>query len=209
MPKFLQFNEVVDPTRKTKVFAVVNWEGSILAWISFYPAWRKYCSHIKAENGVVTLDALCHREIADFCEDQTKLWRETLSAVSETIMILSFQEQCRAWVVEAFGEAYADSVLDRNHRFLEEALELVQACGCSQEDAHKLVDYVFGRPLGEKSQEAGGVMLTLAALCSVQNVNMELAGEIELNRARQPAVLEKIRAKQKAKPKFGPLPGQV
>ena len=40
------------------------------------------------------------------------------------------------------------------HRFLEEALELVQACGATASEAHQLVDYVYGRPVGEPAQEA-------------------------------------------------------
>jgi hypothetical protein len=65
------------------------------------------------------------------------------------------------------------------------------------------VDYTFDRPVGDKFQEVGGVMLTLAALCCAQNIFMDIAGNTELDRVWDN--LEKIRAKQKAKPKFGPL----
>lgn len=95
--------------------------------------------------------------------------------------------------------------MERNHRFLEEALELVQACDTTQEDAHRLVDYVFSRPVGERLQEVGGVMVTLALLCNAQCLSMEQGGEIELTRVLDPMIMDKIRAKQKAKPKFGPL----
>ena len=78
-----------------------------------------------------------------------------------SIKTKTYQIQVRDWLYACFGEDVATNKLERNHRFLEEALELVQACGATQEDAHKLVDYTFNRPIGEKFQEVGGVMITL------------------------------------------------
>jgi len=106
-----------------------------------------------------------------------------------------------------FGpEISADSV-ERNHRFLEESIELIQANGCTQTEAHQLVDYVFSRPVGELHQEIGGVMVTLAALCLAIGENMHEAGEIELTRIW--TKVEQIRAKQAAKPTFSPLPQTI
>ncbi|MEP3668952.1 MAG: hypothetical protein ABJN42_19690, partial [Roseibium sp.] len=93
---------------------------------------------------------------------------------------------------------------ERNHRFLEEALELVQALGCSRSEAHQLVDYTFNRDIGEPSQEVGGVMVTLAAVCGAYGLDMMANGETEL--ARVWTKVEKIRKKQAAKPKHSPLP---
>ena len=112
----------------------------------------------------------------------------------------SFQEQVRPWLLNCFGEEAANNVIERNHRFLEEALELVQSCGCRVADAHKLVDYVYGRPVGMKYQEVGGVMVTLAALCLAQNMDMHKCGDIELSRIC--TKVDEIRAKQAQKPKF-------
>ena len=114
------------------------------------------------------------------------------------------QPRVAAWVRACFGETIAMDAVERNHRFLEEALELAQACGCSQSEAHQLVDYVYGRPVGERAQEVGGVMLTLAALCAAQGLDMHGAAELELKRVW--AKLPQIRAKQAAKPKLYPLP---
>lgn len=116
-----------------------------------------------------------------------------------------FQARVEPWLLACFGEEIAADAIERNHRFLEEALELVQACGCTQSEAHQLVDDVFGRPVGEVQQEAGGVMVTLAALCRAQGISMHEAGETEL--ARIWTKVEAIRAKQAAKPKHSPLPG--
>ena len=100
--------------------------------------------------------------------------------------------------------AYGDDGTERNHRFLEEALELVQSLGCTQSEAHQLVGYVYGRPVGEPVQELGGVMVTLAALASCHDMDFEEAGETEL--ARVWSKIDVIRAKQLAKPKHSPLP---
>lgn len=115
-----------------------------------------------------------------------------------------FQARVQPWMLECFGAEIATDAQERNHRFLEEALELVQACGATASEAHQLVDYVYGRPVGEKTQEAGGVMVTLAALCLAQGLDMHAAGETEL--ARIWTKVEQIRAKQAAKPKHSPLP---
>lgn len=119
----------------------------------------------------------------------------------------TFQHRVRPWLMECFGATIAGDKVERNHRFLEEAIELVQACGCTADESHKLVDYVYGRPVGEKSQEVGGVMVTLAALCLAQGLDMHKAGEIELSRITEPAMVERIREKQKRKPAMSPLPG--
>ncbi|WP_414451264.1 DUF551 domain-containing protein [Burkholderia sp. 22PA0099] len=117
-----------------------------------------------------------------------------------------FQARVQPWMLECFGPAIAADRIERNHRFLEEALELVQALGCTAREAHQLVDYTFGRPVGEASQEVGGVMVTLAAVCLANTLDMHAAGETELARISAPAMVEKIRAKQAAKPKHSPLP---
>ncbi len=114
-----------------------------------------------------------------------------------------FQNNVQPWMLACFGEKIAGDVVERNHRFFEEATELVQACGMSCEDAHQLVDYTYGRPIGEKSQEVGGVMVTLAALCLAQKIDMHDAAETEL--ARIWTKVDVIRAKQASKPQFGPL----
>jgi hypothetical protein len=116
----------------------------------------------------------------------------------------NFQRRVDAWIRQCFGDQIRDDKMERNHRLLEEALETVQTGGCTASEAHQLVDYVFGRPVGEKAQEVGGVMNTLAAWCNAHGVDLESAAEAELDRCW--ANIEKIRAKQAAKPKHSPLP---
>lgn len=156
------------------------------------PEWIGPASHWQANAPVVGLD--CVRAAV----------KAALSHQAKTTHD-SFQQRVEPWLLACFGEQIAADTIERNHRFLEEALELVQACGCTQSEAHQLVDYVFGRPVGEVQQEAGGVMVTLAALCRSQGISMHEAGETEL--ARIWTKVEAIRAKQAAKPKHSPLPG--
>lgn len=118
--------------------------------------------------------------------------------------LTSYQQRVEEWLTACFPLSVRSDRGERTHRFLEEALELAQANGCSQADAVALVHYVFGRPKGEPTQEVGGVMVTLASLCSATGIHMGEAGDVEL--ARNWDRIEAIRAKQQAKPHGSPLP---
>lgn len=139
-------------------------------------------------------------------------WREELATaagvhqphVISPALPVPFQYRVQPWMMATFGTEIAADTAERNHRFLEESLELVQACGCTASEAHQLVDYVFNRPVGDPAQEVGGVMVTLAALCLAQGQDMHDAGETEL--ARIWTKVEAIRAKQADKPRHSPLP---
>lgn len=116
-----------------------------------------------------------------------------------------FQMRVHSFVLTCFGGEIAYDMKERGHRFLEESIELYQAVGCTKEDAHTLVDYVFNRPTGEASNEVGGVMVTLAALCNAANIDHKTEAETELTRIW--GIIEKIRAKHQSKPMASPLPG--
>lgn len=64
----------------------------------------------------------------------------------------SFQHRVWQWVVACFPTSAHLNVQERNHRFLEEALELAQANSCTKAEALELVEYVFGRPKGDVRQ---------------------------------------------------------
>lgn len=116
-----------------------------------------------------------------------------------------FQSKVAEWVVACFGEAIAMNKVERNFRFLEEALELVQSNGCNKIDALALVDYVYSRPVGEIKEECGGVMVTLASLAKACEISMDECGDTELTRVW--GKMEQIRAKQATKKIVaGPLP---
>lgn len=117
----------------------------------------------------------------------------------------SFQARVLAWGGATFGSESVRDPVERNHRFLEESLELVQSLGCTASEAHQLVEYVYGRPVGDPVQEFGGVAVTLALLGFAAGCNVDSCGEVELRRIW--GKVSAIRAKQAAKPKHGPLPG--
>ena len=121
-------------------------------------------------------------------------------------MGMFFQGRVAKWMSACFGPEISADRQERNHRFLEEALELVQACGATRHEALALVDYVYGRPKGEPAQEVGGVLVTLAAHCQAHGIDMGGAGETEL--ARVWTKVEQIRAKQATKPRNSPLPAE-
>lgn len=120
---------------------------------------------------------------------------------------LPFQKRVVEWLMACFSMEVCRDGIERNHRFLEEAIELVQSLDCTRSEAHQLVDYVFDRPVGEPMQELGGTLVTLTALANCHDMDMMQAGEIEL--ARVWTKIDKIRAKQAAKPKHSPLPQHV
>lgn len=138
----------------------------------------------------------------------TNRMRELRASRAEQPQVIdAFQHRVQPWLNMCFGSEIASDKTERNNRFLEEAVELVQACGATRADAHQLVDYVFDRPVGEPGQEVGGVMMTLAALCLAQGMDMHSEGDRELLRVWDK--IDTIRAKQAAKPKNSPLPVHV
>ena len=110
-----------------------------------------------------------------------------------------FQKTVTDWLKTTFSQEVIDNVDERSFRFIEEAVELVQSANMSREDVHRLVDYVYDRPAGELPQEIGGVMVSLAALCHTHGRDLSTDATTEILRCWQN--VEKIRAKQAAKPK--------
>jgi len=118
----------------------------------------------------------------------------------------TFQDRVRPWMLQCFGAEISADMSERCHRLFEESGEACQSKGMTRSEAHQLVDYTWDRPIGEPSQEVGGVMVTLAAFCLAAGIDMHAAGETELARISVPETVAKIRAKQAAKPKYSPLP---
>lgn len=109
----------------------------------------------------------------------------------------NYQSRVMDWIRECFGPIESSMRVERNHRFLEEALELVQSLGCSEEEAGQLLNHVYSRPIGEPIQELGGVMVTLAALSGVNQMSMVEGGEEELKRVWKK--IDQIKDNQKEK----------
>ncbi|GBO89174.1 hypothetical protein [Marinobacter salsuginis] len=115
----------------------------------------------------------------------------------------SFQDRVAPWMQECFGPEISADMVERCDRYLEESLELVQSVGYTRERADMLSNYVFSRPLGEPTQEVGGVRVTLAALCLAAGIDQDECADAEL--ARIWTKIPQIREKQRTKPKASPL----
>lgn len=125
------------------------------------------------------------------------LFREELESVRANHLPL--QARSVTWATAAFG---IDDVMDRKLRalrFIEEAVELVQAGELSSDDVLKIVKMVYSKPPGEIRQEVGGVMVTLAVFCHALGVNMNLAGIREVERCWDK--IGQIRTKNLFKPR--------
>lgn len=187
------------PKDGTEILAVNGTRVRIVEWDKEDPDYKHKCWRIVESN---TNDFGIY---SDLYEPTHWMPLPALESAAE-VPVRTFQERVAPWMQECFGAEISADKTERNHRFLEEALELVQACGCTQLEAQQLVDYVFKRATGEPSQEVGGVMVTLAALCLANEMDMHSAGETEL--ARIWTKIEQIRAKQAAKPRNSPLPAR-
>jgi predicted transcriptional regulator len=114
---------------------------------------------------------------------------------------MSFQTRCFKWAVKCLSREVINNKSERGYRFIEESLELVQAVGMTKEQVLAVVDYTYSRPIGELSQEVGGVMVTLTVLCEVFGIDSFDEGERELTRIDTEKLIAVIRSKQQSKPK--------
>lgn len=92
------------------------------------------------------------------------------------------QGQVHRWCIAAFGDDHAKSIEQRGIRLAEEAIEAAQASGCQKDMLHRLVDHIYGRPVGKLHQELGGVGVTLLALAQAAGVDAETAEVREVDR---------------------------
>jgi hypothetical protein len=119
---------------------------------------------------------------------------------SGEISALTYQTRVKQWLDSCFSQEVISDKAERNRRFIEEAIELVQACEMPKEAIHAMVEHIYSRPVGEKAQEVGGVEVSLSALCTAHGIDTDHARETELTRCF--ANIPEIRAKQLLKPKF-------
>ena len=153
-------------------------------------------------------------------ENASEQFRENVSVNGATIHILhaeelrtlvkyakahgteSFQNRATKWAQRCFGARLVADAQERNFRFAEEAIELVQACGMTRFEVERALNYVYGRPVGEKRQEVGGVYTTFALLCHAHGIDMVAEGERDLMEIDNPEATERIRIKRDKKPSF-------
>jgi len=112
---------------------------------------------------------------------------------------MSRQSLVAAWSRRVLGDKAAFDVRERALRVLEEAIELAQACGVDVEAAHKLVDYVFARPVGNTAQEIAGLFVTAYSCAAAIGVEADAVFSEEWERIQRPEVIRKIQRRQHEK----------
>ena len=114
------------------------------------------------------------------------------------------QEVVRKWICSTMDTETFLSTKERAQRFLEEAIELVQATGdLTKEDIQHQLDTTWARPVGTLSNEVGGTAVCLFALC--ENLGLDFYEELnrEITRVYQPHVIEKVRKRWREKASNG------
>ena len=108
------------------------------------------------------------------------------------------QARVNTWVQATFGRSQAGELPERALRVVEEAIELAQALGVPEGQAHRMVCRVFDRPAGEPGRELGGLGVTLLACAAALGMQADQEEDIEVERVLAiPA--EEMRARHAAK----------
>lgn len=86
------------------------------------------------------------------------------------------------WCGRTFGSESQRDRKKRALRFLEEAIELYQAEGCSLEQGQALMAHVLARPADQPQQEVGGVSVTLLSYCEAAGLSAHECEAVEIAR---------------------------
>ena len=114
-------------------------------------------------------------------------------------MSMANQLTVERWARRVLGDDIFDNTKERALRLVEEALELAQALEVDVGDLHRLVDYVYARPVGDPAQEVAGTMVTLYAVAASAGIDADTAFENEVLRIHTPEIEEKVRRRQAEK----------
>lgn len=154
----------------------------------------------------ITKDAIRKVQAALGREGVYVSWSTTQRALAAAFKGKGYQDRVSAAHSALFRDDPTD-VPERLARFFEEVNETCQAFGMSREDAHKLVDYTYDRPVGDPAKEIGAALLTLASLSVVTGFDMMSCAEADLEKLQRPETIARIRAKRSTRHGRGPLPG--
>ena len=91
------------------------------------------------------------------------------------------QKRIFDWSVETYGPSAA-TFDERALRFLEEALELAQACGIEEDMVGRLAARVYEQEPGPVFKELGQTALMLEALSECRNTDLDEAANAEFER---------------------------
>lgn len=109
------------------------------------------------------------------------------------------QDTIARWIRRVIGDAALENPRERALRVVEEAVELGQSLDLDAAIVHRLVDYVYSRPVGEPSQEIAGTLVTVYGAAAALGVDADDALGRELVRIHTPEVEAKVRRRQAEK----------
>lgn len=93
-------------------------------------------------------------------------------------------KQFLVWATETFGDVAQDP-RERGMRFIEEAIELMQAAGFDRWAIDATVDRVYSRPASrDRGREFGQALVTLEMFAEVWRCPLDAEAEAELARVR-------------------------
>lgn len=115
------------------------------------------------------------------------------------------QTRIRHWVESTFHYLMPDvmGMKERRLRFFEEACELAQACGMTQEEATKMIAYTWSRPADVPEKEVGGLMVCALGLAEALDLDAGALLDAELERIEDPAFIARIHTKHQSKIEAG------
>lgn len=87
------------------------------------------------------------------------------------------------WAIRTFGRV-AELKEERARRLLEEVLELTQAQGVDRQEAERILERVYRRPVGDPLQEARGVAFTFDAMLELMDERCDDLIRQELTRVK-------------------------
>ena len=105
---------------------------------------------------------------------------------------MNWQARVSTWLRIVFTEAELSDVSERALRAVEEVVELAQACRVDCGSVHRLVDYVYSRPVGEAPREIAGSFVTLYAVAEALRVHVDAELAAEVQRINRPEVIARM-----------------
>lgn len=114
-------------------------------------------------------------------------------------MKMTNQERVDEWMRFVFTETERTDAPERALRTAEEAIELTQAVGVDAATMHRLVDYVFERPVGDPAQEIAGILVTVYSMATAIGADAETVFHREMTRVHKSEVIDRCRRRQHEK----------
>lgn len=123
-------------------------------------------------------------------------WR---SDVEDDLGLKEVEQRVDIWLRDCVGDDVAENLDERNHRFCEEALELLQACGYKLKDVMSMAAHVFEKePSTDIAGECADVLFVFFPLIKARDIDLGTAFRTALD--RNWANSDKIREKNRHKP---------